>query len=115
MVEPTDIKKLRAEVEAIEEERLQKRLAQLAELGTTSRVLQDVEWERDEQNQKWGGAGHDDQHGPRDWAAFITEHLGKALDARDARTYRRRMVEVAALAVAAVETVDRVEEARRVA
>ena len=105
-----DPKEVREAVWAWEEERLQKRLRDLESLEGTARVLSDVEEERDRQNQRWGGNAHDDLHGPRDWAAFIIEHLGKALDAAEggeADRYRRRMVEVAALAAAAVEVVDR--------
>jgi hypothetical protein len=117
MNETRSVEDLRAEVEAIEEERLRARLTQLKSLPAVRRVLADVEWERDKQNQQWGGNEHDDLHGPRDWAAFITEHLGKALDEAEREReperhsrYRRRLVEVAAVAVAAVETYDRAVE-----
>lgn len=77
--------------------------------------------ERLRQDDKWGGPEHDDGHVPRDWAAFIIDALGQAMNADTvglipptgdqrfdkAHEYRRRMIQVAALAVAAVESFDR--------
>ncbi len=75
-------------------------------LEGTQAVLAEVEEERDRQNLQWGGPEHDIHHGTRDWAAFLVEHLGKALDSNRADHYRRRMVQVAALAIAAIESHD---------
>lgn len=59
--------------------------------------------ERSRQDVKWGGPDHDAQHEPADWAEFIAEM------ARMGRTdkYRRRLIQVAALALAAAEALDR--------
>lgn len=75
----------------------------------THRVLAEVEGERQYQNTKWGGATHDDHHAPDDWLRFLDEHVGKARSAAPVGwpEYRQRLLEVAALAVAAVETLDR--------
>ena len=64
-------------------------------------VLREVADERARQDAKWGGPAHDDQHSVGDFAWFITT-----------RTYgrspsRQVFVEVAALAVAAIESLDR--------
>lgn len=101
-----EIQEARRRQEEREQARIEKRGEQLDALEGTKRILVEVEGERDRQNEKWGGPSHDAQHGPRDWAAFITEHLGKALDATRPQDYRRRMLQVAALAVAAIETAD---------
>jgi hypothetical protein len=71
-------------------------------------VFADIRAERARQDAKWGGPEHDDGHALVEWAHFIREHLDKALRGPFAKT-RRRMVEVAALAVAAIEAWDRQE------
>jgi hypothetical protein len=73
-------------------------------LGTTKFVYDEVAVERLRQNDLWGGAEHDDLHGPRDWRFFICEHAERAGTIRD---YRKQMIRVAALAIAAVESYDR--------
>ena len=71
-------------------------------------VLLEVAAERNQQDQKWGGAEHDDTHNNHDWLAYITKHLGRtAMWPFDAVTFRKQMIRVAALAVAAVEWIDR--------
>ena len=74
------------------------------------RVLQDVENERYRQDKKWGGPDHDDEHMPSDWYQTIRAYLEWAfMMARmdNPEKYRRRMIQVAALAIAAVESHDR--------
>lgn len=105
-----EIQEARRRLDAREQARIELRGKQFGSLEGTKRVLADVEFERDQQNEKWGGPDHDDQHGTRDWAAFITEHLGKALDAKRPADCRRRMLQVAALACAAIETIDRQQD-----
>lgn len=85
------------------------------------RVLADVRDERARQTEIWGGPTYDDQHGPGDWLDYLAEHTAKAeaqleldggywyLNSRAAAEYRRRLIEVAALAVAAVESFDRAD------
>jgi hypothetical protein len=71
-------------------------------------IFKEIDAERIAQDQRWGGPEHDDKHGSYDWIAFITRNVGLAVTRPwDAREFRRRMVRVAALAVAAVEWVDR--------
>lgn len=85
-------------------------------------IVGEITDERALQDAKWGGAAHDDKHTPYDWHRFIVEHASKAiavLPAADLRSlppvaqrayiteYRRHMIEVAALAVAAIESLDR--------
>ena len=69
--------------------------------------------ERDRQDVKWGGLEHDKQHTVSDWTRFIHEHAEKANEAAslgDIRQARARLLEVAALAVAGLEVLDRIEE-----
>ena len=73
-------------------------------------VYDEIKAERERQNRKWGGPWHDDCHGHRDFCSFIVRLLGEAQSVGgdcDVSEYRRRMVQVAALAVADVERVDR--------
>jgi len=76
----------------------------------TTRVLNEVFAERKRQEVKCGGKGTDDEHNPLDWHEMIADYnawarrmacmgsLGKT---------RRRYIQIAALAVAAVEALDR--------
>jgi hypothetical protein len=75
------------------------------------RVLSEVRQERAMQDSLWGGPAHDDLHTPAGWMAVLCRHLGLAADDAggiDPARFRRQMVRVAALAVAAVESRDRV-------
>lgn len=86
-------------------------------------VLAEVAAERKRQDVTWGGPEHDDGHTNTNWTiwlSFIDEHNRKAYSGENSpeayRNARRRFIEVAALAVAAVESFDREvgEEMRRV-
>ena len=73
-------------------------------------VLTEVFHERRKQDLKWGGPEHDDTHDSYDWIAFIACHVGRAvMQPWNKETFRRQMIRVAALAVAAVEWSDRSE------
>jgi len=71
-------------------------------------IYAEVDAERQAQDDKWGGEGHDDSHSSHDWLAFLTKHVGRAVKYPwDPRAFRAQMIRVAALAVAAVEWHDR--------
>lgn len=89
-------------------------------------AIGDVLAERHRQDEQWGGAAHDDTHTIHDWASFLTRHGSRVLwDALKVRTgeapleedeqptpemlraARHRLVVVAALAVAAIDSIDR--------
>lgn len=82
-----------------------------AQTAHLSRIFSEVVQERIDQDEKWGGPGHDDQHNLYDWREFIAYRLNRM------KTYdsspegiadsRRRLVQVAALAVAALQSLDR--------
>lgn len=84
-------------------------------------IFAQINQERDRQDDKWGGASHDRGHFQRDWLGFLRTYLKKVADAitRDekaergsaaalaaARCYRYHLLQVAALAVAALEAFD---------
>lgn len=84
-------------------------------------ILDEIREERKHQDNKWGGADHDDTHDPYVWTAFITTYLGHSIsdfviefgnpgvEGQKARLrkFRYNMVKVASLAVAAIESIDR--------
>lgn len=77
--------------------------------------------ERERQNDKWG----EQNHAPMEWMAILTEEVGEAMKEalefhwngehyfhdRDAvlKRYRAELVQVAAVAIAALESLDRNE------
>lgn len=85
----------------------------MEERTRTSFVLAEVAEERDRQDRKWGGPTHDDTHSPADFCRYIREHEVRAEQAlagepvREFDEYRRQMLRVAGLAVAALEQWDR--------
>ena len=70
--------------------------------------------ERERQDEKWGGPAHDDTHSIREWVSYIVAYLGKAVNREsgwgaDSVLARKILIKVAALAVAAVESMLRRE------
>lgn len=72
----------------------------------TTEVLKMVREERKRQDAKWGEQNHD----PFTWLTILMEEVGEASkDALETKLqgYREEMIQVAAVAVAAVESLDR--------
>lgn len=69
-----------------------------------NKVFNQIRHERENQDAQWGGAVHDDTHDEQEWIGFMDEQLTKASDNGE---YRERFVKIAALAVAALESMDR--------
>lgn len=79
-------------------------------------ILVEVGCERYNQDREHGGPIHDDTHTYNDWTAILTRHLGLAASDRaevDPVRWRKQMIRVAALAVAAVQSHDRKTTAGR--
>lgn len=73
-------------------------------------ILDEIQAERDRQDSKWGGAQHDDTHSTAEFVQLIEDYAGWArvmavMGSLDKA--RNRLIQVAALAVAAVEVIDR--------
>jgi hypothetical protein len=68
-----------------------------------SKVLADVARERDYQDRQWAGAEHDDAHTDNDWWQYICYQYVHRMRSSP----RERFIKIAALAVAAVESIDR--------
>jgi len=75
------------------------------------RIFAEILQERMAQDKQWGGEDHDRKHTIYDWVALLAKHLGKSMGTSRTDNYgvvfRRQMVKVAALAVAAIEWIDR--------
>lgn len=69
-------------------------------------LFAEIDAERSRQDDKWGGSEHDDTHSIEAWVAYIVVQLGEAVDTDNA-VARRQLVRVAAMAIAAVEVLDR--------
>lgn len=77
------------------------------EVRATGQVLQDVADERTRQRQMWGNT-HDDSHSTLDWLILIQHWRDGALIRADNITkLRKSYVDIAAIAVAAIEQIDR--------
>ncbi|HRH45001.1 MAG TPA: hypothetical protein PKY82_25415 [Pyrinomonadaceae bacterium] len=71
-------------------------------------VLGQIETERDLQDDQWGGQTHDDTHFPVDWTTQIAHHLEAAnREIADYPKFRKRLLKIAALAVAGIQSQDR--------
>ena len=73
-------------------------------------VLLEVANERQRQDEKWGGPSHDDFHSLHVWPRWIKNYASWADQMLDMRSYgkmRNRLIQIAAMAVAAVESLDR--------
>jgi hypothetical protein len=83
------------------------------------KIIEEIVGERKAQDAKWGGPEHDDHHGPDDWIGFINDKLTKAEEAAEVdetnpdAIFRRRMLQVAALALASIESLDRFTERQK--
>ena len=80
-----------------------------------SDIYDEIRNERARQDAKWGGPKHDDVEPPLAWVDYVTRYaswagmmaLSGGIEGR--AKYRHRMMQVAALAVAACEAYDREE------
>lgn len=69
----------------------------------------DVIYERHAQDNEWGGPDHDDEIYADGWHRILLRHVPFLLDGRalPRADYRQRLVKIAAVAVAAIESYDR--------
>jgi hypothetical protein len=85
---------------------------------TRERIYGEITTERQCQDARWGGPECDDALSVNDWVAVLARHLGLAASDNgqvDALRYRKQLVRVAATAVAALESFDRVTGREHVA
>lgn len=73
-------------------------------------IIAEIVLERIQQDAEHGGPEKDDQHSENDWLAILMRHVGLAASDEakiDLARFRRQMIRVSALALAAVESIDR--------
>lgn len=87
-------------------------------LGDRKAILREVMKEREYQEEKWGNSSDDENNTPFHWCAWIGRYMYEwtfggwgAFKAHQVDNFRRCMVQVAAMAVAAIESVDRQRDA----
>jgi Domain of unknown function (DUF3846) len=74
------------------------------------RVFGALDVERAAQDKQWGGPSHDDEHARPEWLDFIEHQIQRAGWETTNVGYRNRLIKIAALAVAAIESHDRITE-----
>lgn len=79
-------------------------------------IYTEIKAERAYQDNRWG-KNFDDNNSIYNWAAFITNYATNGLTGNPLHAtrvaFRKNMVKVAALAVAAIESIDRTEAAQQ--
>lgn len=70
-------------------------------------IYDEIKAEREVQDKRWGGPAHDDNHLYVHWCGFICKQLGEITYAMNINVVRYCFVQVAALAIAAIESIDR--------
>jgi len=77
-------------------------------------ILQEIETERQYQENKWGNDADDKINFPNDWVTYINHHATRwfkggfaPYDDKTIDAFRAQMIKVAAIAVAAAESIDR--------
>jgi len=81
-----------------------------------SLIYSEVEAERRQADETYGGVAHDDGHLPNDWVVLVTRYAGKAAaypvcvdvwGEADRERFRANMLRVASVAISAIEYADR--------
>lgn len=75
------------------------------DFARTQLILGEVSSERLRQTKKWT-AHHDSEHSRKDWATLLNYYVQAAFEADNRGAFRKDMVVIAALAVAAIEAQD---------
>lgn len=75
------------------------------------KIFDSIVEERNAQILKYGGNKHDDAHNYNDWICYIVKHTGRAVISHwSKKQFRKQMIIVASLAVAAIQWCDRLEK-----
>jgi hypothetical protein len=70
-------------------------------------IINEITAERVNQDIEWGGSEHDDKHDWFDWRQFLYKQMTNASMAYKEEQRRACLIKIAALAMAAVESMDR--------
>ena len=91
-------------------------------------IIEEIKSERRIEDKEWGGSEHDDAHEPEKWCGLLRHQIRLAdratcslatdeITGDEERSlivgYRERLIKIAAVALAATESLDRVMEKRR--
>lgn len=80
-------------------------------MSLSTQVMQDIAVERDKQDTQWGGPANDDNHFPQEWLAWIDHQIERGCaednNSDGNHNWRERYIKIAALCIAAVESLDR--------
>lgn len=83
----------------------------------TDAILVEIQKEREYQIERWGNQRDDQENAPNDWVAYISHHASrwftggfKPYNTNAVNDYRKQMIKVATLAVAAIESLDRLRD-----
>lgn len=69
------------------------------------KIFTEIAFERSKQDLQWGGPSHDDSHSLLDWPDFIEKQTNAARESLfDITKFETRMIKIAALAVASIES-----------
>ena len=121
----TDLNEARQVLDAVDQKKILRDRLSIVEEGTTlsdpltlASVLSEVTRVRDAQDRQWGGPAHDDNNAGWDWLIYITRHMGRAVTYGPRSTHkievlRTELVKIAAIAVAGIQSLDRIKEAVR--
>jgi len=75
-------------------------------------IIARIKEERRLQDRKWGGPTYDDKHSLGDWAHFIDQRTETLYRAPERKVAEQELIEVAALAIAALESLRRNREGK---
>lgn len=70
-------------------------------------IVDEIDAERDRQDAQWGGPEHDDEHTVGHWFNFIDYQSDRWEESTSIAESRERLVKIAALAIAGIESIDR--------
>ena len=70
-------------------------------------IFIEIGMERTRQRQQWGGADHDDRHDINDWFDYMRKQMHKVQYDGLEEYEREALIKIAALAIAALESHDR--------
>jgi hypothetical protein len=75
-------------------------------------IIARIKEERRLQDRKWGGSTYDDKHSLGDWAHLIDQRTATLYRAPEHKVAKQELIEVAALAIAALESLWRNREGK---
>ena len=78
----------------------------MIENADREKIFKEIHEERKLQDAQWGGAETDDKRSTVDWIRFILYQMSN----NKPTAYRERFIKIAALSIAAVESIDRINE-----